>query len=57
MAESTSPKGNSGAFAKKVQRQLSRGKEKVQTLGFIVSQIPKTRKEKRDLDVSLLYCR
>uniref|UniRef100_A0A3B5PUJ7 Bridging integrator 2a n=1 Tax=Xiphophorus maculatus TaxID=8083 RepID=A0A3B5PUJ7_XIPMA len=35
MAESTSPKGNSGVFAKKMQRQLSRGKEKVQTLGFI----------------------
>uniref|UniRef100_A0A3B3UTN2 Bridging integrator 2a n=1 Tax=Poecilia latipinna TaxID=48699 RepID=A0A3B3UTN2_9TELE len=35
MAESTSPKGNSGDFAKKVQRQLSRGKEKVQTLGFL----------------------
>uniref|UniRef100_A0A3B3XS54 BAR domain-containing protein n=1 Tax=Poecilia mexicana TaxID=48701 RepID=A0A3B3XS54_9TELE len=34
MAESTSPKGNSGDFAKKVQRQLSRGKEKVmQRLG------------------------
>ncbi|XP_043972252.1 bridging integrator 2a [Gambusia affinis] len=34
MAESTSPKGNSGVFAKKVQRQLSRGKEKVmQRLG------------------------
>lgn len=29
MAESTSPKGNSGEFAKKVQRQLSRSKEKV----------------------------
>ncbi|XP_013871704.1 bridging integrator 2a [Austrofundulus limnaeus] len=29
MAESTSPKGSSGDFAKKVQRQLSRGKEKV----------------------------
>uniref|UniRef100_A0A7N8X1U6 Bridging integrator 2a n=1 Tax=Mastacembelus armatus TaxID=205130 RepID=A0A7N8X1U6_9TELE len=29
MAESTSPKANSGDFAKKVQRQLSRGKEKV----------------------------
>ncbi|XP_054901876.1 bridging integrator 2a [Poeciliopsis prolifica] len=34
MADSTSPKGNSGDFAKKVQRQLSRGKEKVmQRLG------------------------
>ncbi|KAM9351039.1 bridging integrator 2a [Symphorus nematophorus] len=34
MAESTSPKGGSGDFAKKVQRQLSRGKEKVlQRLG------------------------
>uniref|UniRef100_A0A3B5PW51 Bridging integrator 2a n=1 Tax=Xiphophorus maculatus TaxID=8083 RepID=A0A3B5PW51_XIPMA len=34
MAESTSPKGNSGVFAKKMQRQLSRGKEKVmQRLG------------------------
>ncbi|KAM4571878.1 bridging integrator 2a [Fundulus diaphanus] len=34
MAESTSPKGSSGVFAKKVQRQLSRGKEKVmQRLG------------------------
>ncbi|XP_073326366.1 bridging integrator 2a [Pagrus major] len=34
MAESTSPKGSSGDFAKKVQRQLSRGKEKVlQKLG------------------------
>ncbi|XP_072223246.1 bridging integrator 2a [Leuresthes tenuis] len=34
MAESTSPKGTSGVFAKKVQRQLSRGKEKVlQRLG------------------------
>lgn len=29
MAESTSGKGNSGDFAKKVQRQLSRSKEKV----------------------------
>uniref|UniRef100_A0A3Q3JNL6 BAR domain-containing protein n=1 Tax=Monopterus albus TaxID=43700 RepID=A0A3Q3JNL6_MONAL len=29
MAESTSPKGSSGDFAKKVQRQLSRSKEKV----------------------------
>ncbi len=28
MAESTSPKGSSGDFAKKVQRQLSRSKEK-----------------------------
>ncbi|XP_017274733.1 bridging integrator 2a [Kryptolebias marmoratus] len=34
MADSTSPKGTSGDFAKKVQRQLSRGKEKVlQKLG------------------------
>uniref|UniRef100_A0A673CQL4 Bridging integrator 2a n=1 Tax=Sphaeramia orbicularis TaxID=375764 RepID=A0A673CQL4_9TELE len=34
MAESNSPKGSSGDFAKKVQRQLSRGKEKVlQKLG------------------------
>ncbi|XP_037540613.1 bridging integrator 2a [Nematolebias whitei] len=34
MAESTSPKGTSGDFAKKVQRQLSRSKEKVlQKLG------------------------
>ncbi|XP_053173976.1 bridging integrator 2a [Scomber japonicus] len=34
MAESASPKGSSGVFAKKVQRQLSRGKEKVlQRLG------------------------
>ncbi|KAM4736937.1 bridging integrator 2a [Anableps anableps] len=34
MADSTSPKNNSGVFAKKVQRQLSRGKEKVmQRLG------------------------
>ncbi|XP_068608480.1 bridging integrator 2a [Brachionichthys hirsutus] len=34
MAESTSPKNSSGDFAKKVQRQLSRGKEKVlQRLG------------------------
>nr|XP_019960246.1 PREDICTED: bridging integrator 2 [Paralichthys olivaceus] len=34
MADSTSPKGNSGDFAKKVQRRLSRGKEKVlQKLG------------------------
>lgn len=32
MAESTSPKGNSGDFAKKVQRQLSRSKEKVTDL-------------------------
>lgn len=29
MAENTSPKGSAGVFAKKVQRQLSRGKEKV----------------------------
>uniref|UniRef100_A0A3Q1KGD2 BAR domain-containing protein n=1 Tax=Anabas testudineus TaxID=64144 RepID=A0A3Q1KGD2_ANATE len=37
MAESTSPKGNSGDFAKKVQRQLSRSKEKVlQRLGKTV---------------------
>lgn len=37
MAESTSPKGSSGDFAKKVQRQLSRGKEKVlQRLGKTV---------------------
>lgn len=37
MAESTSPKGGSGDFAKKVQRQLSRGKEKVlQRLGKTV---------------------
>ncbi|XP_034733652.1 bridging integrator 2a [Etheostoma cragini] len=37
MAESTSPKGNSGDFAKKVQRQLSRSKEKVlQKLGKTV---------------------
>ncbi|CAK6963765.1 bridging integrator 2a [Scomber scombrus] len=34
MAESSSQKGNSGVFAKKVQRRLSRGKEKVlQRLG------------------------
>ncbi|XP_030589672.1 bridging integrator 2a [Archocentrus centrarchus] len=34
MADKSSPKGNSGDFAKKVQRQLSRGKEKVlQRLG------------------------
>ncbi|XP_015236573.1 PREDICTED: bridging integrator 2-like [Cyprinodon variegatus] len=34
MADSTSPKGGSGDFAKKVQKQLSRGKEKVmQRLG------------------------
>uniref|UniRef100_I3KIT2 Bridging integrator 2a n=1 Tax=Oreochromis niloticus TaxID=8128 RepID=I3KIT2_ORENI len=34
MADKTSPRGNSGDFAKKVQRQLSRGKEKVmQRLG------------------------
>ncbi|XP_036960946.1 bridging integrator 2a [Acanthopagrus latus] len=34
MADNTSPKGSSGDFAKKVQRQLSRGKEKVlQKLG------------------------
>ncbi|XP_041656280.1 bridging integrator 2a [Cheilinus undulatus] len=34
MAENTSPKSSSGDFAKKVQRQLSRGKEKVlQRLG------------------------
>ncbi|CAJ1084570.1 bridging integrator 2a [Xyrichtys novacula] len=37
MAESTSPKSSSGVFAKKVQRQLSRGKEKVlQRLGRTV---------------------
>ncbi|XP_042348620.1 bridging integrator 2a [Plectropomus leopardus] len=37
MADSTSPKGSSGDFAKKVQRQLSRGKEKVlQKLGKTV---------------------
>ncbi|XP_033485329.1 bridging integrator 2a [Epinephelus lanceolatus] len=37
MAESASPKGNSGDFAKKVQRQLSRSKEKVlQKLGKTV---------------------
>ncbi|GLD50325.1 bridging integrator 2 [Lates japonicus] len=37
MADSTSPKGNSGDFAKKVQRQLSRSKEKVlQRLGKTV---------------------
>ncbi|KAF3697247.1 Bridging integrator 2 [Channa argus] len=37
MAESTSPKGNSGDFAKKLQRQLSRSKEKVlQKLGKTV---------------------
>ncbi|XP_022619110.1 bridging integrator 2-like isoform X1 [Seriola dumerili] len=37
MTDSTSPKGNSGDFAKKVQRQLSRGKEKVlQRLGKTV---------------------
>ncbi|XP_037336598.2 bridging integrator 2a [Pungitius pungitius] len=34
MAESSSPKGNNGDFAKKIQRQLSRSKEKVlQKLG------------------------
>lgn len=37
MAENTSPKSSSGDFAKKVQRQLSRGKEKVlQRLGKTV---------------------
>ncbi|XP_067384049.1 bridging integrator 2a [Channa argus] len=37
MAESTSPKGNSGDFAKKLQRRLSRSKEKVlQKLGKTV---------------------
>ncbi|KAK9515180.1 hypothetical protein VZT92_025847 [Zoarces viviparus] len=37
MAESTSPKGGTGDFAKKVQRQLSRSKEKVlQKLGKTV---------------------
>ncbi|XP_029911958.1 bridging integrator 2a [Myripristis murdjan] len=37
MAENTSPKGSAGVFAKKVQRQLSRGKEKVlQRLGKTV---------------------
>ncbi|XP_056131242.1 bridging integrator 2a, partial [Lampris incognitus] len=37
MAEGSSPKGNTGVFAKKVQRQLSRGKEKVlQRLGKTV---------------------
>ncbi|XP_037629869.1 bridging integrator 2a isoform X1 [Sebastes umbrosus] len=37
MADSTSPKGSSGDFAKKVQRQLSRSKEKVlQRLGKTV---------------------
>ncbi|KAF7653891.1 hypothetical protein LDENG_00077210 [Lucifuga dentata] len=37
MAESSSPKGGAGDFAKKVQRQLSRGKEKVlQRLGKTV---------------------
>lgn len=37
MAESTSPKGSTGDFAKKVQRQLSRSKEKVlQKLGKTV---------------------
>nr|XP_046252466.1 bridging integrator 2a [Scatophagus argus] len=37
MAESTSPKGSSGDFTKKVQRRLSRGKEKVlQKLGKTV---------------------
>ncbi|XP_070695134.1 bridging integrator 2a isoform X2 [Pempheris klunzingeri] len=37
MAESTNQKGSSGDFAKKVQRQLSRGKEKVlQRLGKTV---------------------
>ncbi|XP_041802556.1 bridging integrator 2a [Chelmon rostratus] len=37
MAESTSPKGSSGDIAKKIQRQLSRGKEKVlQRLGKTV---------------------
>ncbi|XP_076598144.1 bridging integrator 2a [Chaetodon auriga] len=37
MAESASPKGSSGDFAKKLQRQLSRGKEKVlQRLGKTV---------------------
>ncbi|KAG7221709.1 hypothetical protein INR49_000076 [Caranx melampygus] len=34
MSDSTSPKGNSGPFSKKIQRRLSRGKEKVlQKLG------------------------
>ncbi|XP_029362764.1 bridging integrator 2a isoform X2 [Echeneis naucrates] len=37
MTDSTSPRGNSGDFTKKVQRQLSRGKEKVlQKLGKTV---------------------
>ncbi|XP_034029346.1 bridging integrator 2a [Thalassophryne amazonica] len=46
MAESTSPKGTSGDFAKKVQRQLSRSKEKVlQKLGKAVE----TRDEQFDL--------
>lgn len=37
MAENTSPKSSSGAFTKKVQRQLSRGREKVlQKLGRTV---------------------
>uniref|UniRef100_UPI003AAEF808 bridging integrator 2a n=1 Tax=Centroberyx gerrardi TaxID=166262 RepID=UPI003AAEF808 len=37
MAESNSPKGSAGVFAKKIQRQLSRGKEKVlQRLGKTV---------------------
>ncbi|XP_040915745.1 bridging integrator 2a [Toxotes jaculatrix] len=48
MAESTSAKGNSGDFAKKVQRQLSRGKEKVlQRLGKTV--------ETRDDQFELLH--
>lgn len=38
MAESTSPKGTSGDFAKKVQRQLSRGKEKVDTISYFLLQ-------------------
>lgn len=37
MADKTSPRGNSGDFAKKVQRQLSRGKEKVHSLEVPVS--------------------
>lgn len=35
MAQSTSPKGSSGDFAKKVQRQLSRSKEKVRVCKFL----------------------
>lgn len=55
MADSTSPKGGSGDFAKKVQKQLSRGKEKVQNSTNWSSDTDINKKESQKIQIKIFF--